>query len=142
MKDTIQKYELTFVLRTGESEEIITSVLNEFGADIVTTGPMQDVSLAYPVKKSSTGKLGYYHFTVKVADALRQIDEKLKLNDRLLRHIIVRVEDKKPRSERTGKPRAAKKATTKDIQSVTPEVSHLDTLSNEKLEKTLEEILK
>lgn len=141
MKDTKQKYEFAFVLRTGESEEVVSAVLTQFGAEIVTTGAMEDIQLAYPIKKSTTGKLGYYHFTIANADSLKEIENKVKLDDRVLRHIIVRVEEKKPRAAKGQKPRT-KKVSAKDIQSVTPEVSHIDTLSNEKLEKTLEEILK
>lgn len=135
-------YEFAYLLRPGVSEAGLKAILTSSGATILSEGQTQEISLSYPIKKSKAARFGYFHINLENPDALLEIDKKLKLEEDVLRFLVVKIPERKARPAREAKSPRRKASSQQDITSVTPQVSHLDALTNEKLEKTLEEILK
>jgi ribosomal protein S6 len=142
MSDKEVVYELAYVLRVGESEAAIDEVLAANGATVKHKSPLSQIQLAYPIKKQGVGQFGFYHLTFKTGDAVKIVSDALQLKDSVLRFLVVKVPKEKPRSA-PREPRAGEATATADSKAAPkPAVDRLDSLSNEKLSQTLEEILK
>ncbi len=140
-------YELAFVLKVGESVDSLAAFLKENGAEIVTDGPVSQVQLAYPINKATAGLFSYYRITLQDVSKLKEMTTTLGLKESVLRFLFVKVPKEKPRPVRELKPVLAKAVDKKVSSSASARggpvgVTQLDSLSNEKLEQTLEEILK
>jgi ribosomal protein S6 len=130
-------YELAYVLRVGESEATLDETLKSHGATVKQKSALTQIQLAYPIKKQGVGQFGYYHLTFKTGDAVKELSDALQLKDGVLRFIIVKVPKTHPRAEsRKGEEAGAAKA------AATVAGARVESLSNEKLSQTLEEILK
>ena len=133
-------YELAFLLKEGEPEAIITDILGQFGAEIVQKGPIHQIQLAYPIKKNQSAQFGFYHLHINDISNLTKISGMLELKEGIIRFLLVKV-PKKPKL--APRERSDKRLPTVERKSASPiTATRLDSLSNEKLEETLEEILK
>lgn len=95
----MNKYEIMFIVRPDmEETEIkktadeVKKVLTDMNATITEEKAMGQRELAYEIKKFSTG---YYYLFVVEADAaaVKEFDRVARINESLLRHLIVKVED-------------------------------------------------
>lgn len=95
----MNKYEIMFIVKPDMEEaeikktaENMKKVLTDKKAKIVEEKAMGQRELAYEIKKFKTG---YYYFYVVEADAnaIAEFDRVVRINESLLRHIVVRVED-------------------------------------------------
>ena len=95
----MNKYEIMFIVRPDMEEAEIKNtaeeakkVFTEKNATIVEENAMGQRELAYEINKFSTGY--YYLFVVEAnADAVKEFDRVARINENLLRHLIVKVED-------------------------------------------------
>ena len=95
----MNKYEIMFVVRPDMEEaeikktaEEMKKVLTDSKAKILEEKPMGQRELAYEVKKFTTGY--YYLFVVEAnAAAEQEFNRVARINEKLLRHIVVKVED-------------------------------------------------
>lgn len=133
-------YELAYMLQVGQSESIIESALSDGGATVVLKGPITQVQLAYPIKKQGNAMSGFYQVTLPATEAVKIISDRLRLKDQVIRFLFVKVPKKK--AVPAPRPRAVQPAATDKKTPIIPAVGNIDALSNEKLEETLEEILK
>lgn len=95
----MRKYELMFIVRTDIEEndvkgtvEALKKVLQERKANILEEKEMVQRELAYEIKKHKTG----YYFLITVEannDAIDEFERVVLINENILRHIVVRVED-------------------------------------------------
>ena len=93
-------YEIMFIVRPTLSEEEIKGVVTNFekvltdnGASNVNVKEMGQKELAYEIKKFNTGY--YYLFVVEASkEAEQEFNRVARINENLLRYLIVRVEDK------------------------------------------------
>ena len=144
MDKEFKKYEIGFVSRDEKGSDEINKSLISHKCEITENGSLERIKLAYPIKKEIIGYFGYYHF---LADPLiiEKIKGELNLNSNVLRFIIITPPaEKQPVS--AFKPEIRRKTIiSKDINpkiearrpSAPPSI-----LTNEALEKKLEEILK
>ena len=95
----MNKYEIMFIVRPDMEEAEIKKtaeeskkVLTEKNATIVEEKAMGQRELAYEINKFSTG---YYYLFVVEAEAatVKEFDRVARINESLLRHLIVKVED-------------------------------------------------
>ncbi|MBR3210387.1 MAG: 30S ribosomal protein S6 [Bacilli bacterium] len=95
----MNKYEIMFVVRPDMEEaeirktaDAMKKVLTDAKANILEDKPMGQRELAYEVRKFNTG----YYFLL-VVEATPAAEEEFKrvarINESLLRHIVVKVED-------------------------------------------------
>lgn len=96
----MNKYEVMFVVRPDMEEaeikktaEDMKKVLTDAKAKIIEEKDMGQRELAYEINKFKTG---YYFLYVIEADSKteQEFNRVARINENLLRHIIVRVEDK------------------------------------------------
>lgn len=95
----MNKYEIMFIVRPDMEEaeikntaEEVKKVLTDGNATIVEEKAMGQRELAYEIKKFSTGY--YYLFVVEAnAATVKEFDRVARINESLLRHLIVKVED-------------------------------------------------
>lgn len=101
----MRKYEIMFVVKPDLEETNISAtassmkdVLTNHGAKIVDEKVMGQRELAYEINKNNTKyKTGYYFLYVIEADedaAIREFDRVAEINENIIRHLIVRVEEK------------------------------------------------
>ena len=95
----MNKYEIMFIVRPDMEEaeikktaEEMKKVLTDKGAKALEEKQMGQRELAYEINKFTTG---YYYLFVVEADpaAVKEFDRVARINESLLRHLVVKVED-------------------------------------------------
>ena len=95
----MNKYEIMFIVKAdlSEDEEKATvksfeKVLTDMGAKIVNSKDLGQKKLAYEIKKQVRG---YYHLLNVECDskAVKEFDRKALIDERILRHLIIKVEE-------------------------------------------------
>ena len=95
----MNKYEMMFIVRPDMEEaeirktaENMKKVLTDANAKVLEEKPMSQRELAYEINKFTTGY--YFLFVVEAsAEAEKEFNRVARINESLLRHLIVRVED-------------------------------------------------
>ena len=95
----MRKYEIMFIVRPDMEEdeiaktaESLKKVLENGKANFVEEKNMGQRELAYEINKFKTGY--YYLFVVEATpEAVAEFDRVVRINESLLRHLIVKVED-------------------------------------------------
>ena len=95
----MNKYEIMFIVRPDMEEaeikktaENMKKVLTEQKAKILEEKSMGQKELAYEIKKFNTGY--YYLYVVEASkEAVAEFDRVARINENLLRHLIVKVEE-------------------------------------------------
>ena len=95
----MNKYEITFIVKSDMEEaeikktaEAMKKVLTDKNAKILEEKVMGQRELAYEINKMKTG----YHFLYVVeadSDTVKEFNRVSGINENLLRHLIVKVED-------------------------------------------------
>lgn len=139
-------YELAFLLRTGETDAALEEFIKKAGATIVAKGAINQIQLTYTIKKQPSAMFGFYHLTFKEGTSPTHLSHELDLKEYMLRHLFVKLPKTSGRAaakERAAGDRKSREAATAGASaSAATATPRLDNLSNEKLEQTLEEILK
>ncbi len=95
----MNKYEVMFIVRPDMEEadikntaETIKKVLTDAKANILEEKALGQKELAYEIKKYTTG---YYYLLVVEAskEAEQELNRVARINENLLRHLIVRVDE-------------------------------------------------
>lgn len=95
----MNKYEIMFIVRPDmekaeikKTAEEMKKVLTDKGAKALEEKPMGQRELAYEINKFKTGY--YYLYIVEAnAEAVKEFDRVARINESLLRHLVVKVED-------------------------------------------------
>lgn len=130
-----KEYEISFLVRQEEQSQEVAKALNRHGAQISHEGQVTKMRLAYPIKKETNACFGYYWFFA-APEAVVQIDNDLRLSKEVLRFMVVASPVKKSASERRDV-----RETPKSAPQAPAPVAQERELTNEDLEKKLEEIL-
>ena len=91
-------YELLFILSPKMTEEEGKSTISEYkgvaeqqGLKLVSEDAWGRRRLAYPIRKSNDGVYHLFVFEGE-GDSLRELDRRMKNNDQIMRHMIVRTD--------------------------------------------------
>ena len=95
----MNKYEIMFIVKTDIDEKTqkdvvktFEKVLTDMKAKINNTKDKGQKKLAYPINKQLRGN--YYVFNVEAStDAVKEFDRKARIDENILRHIIIREEE-------------------------------------------------
>lgn len=93
----MRQYELTVIFPLEEDlynagRELVLADLAHHGAQIEKTEEMGDKDLAYPINKKTRGR--YTLYTIKLDPAqLVALERAFKLNNNIIRHLFVKVEE-------------------------------------------------
>ncbi|HEY4498066.1 MAG TPA: 30S ribosomal protein S6 [Candidatus Paceibacterota bacterium] len=126
-------YEISFLVKDEEGMKKVIDELGRFGAEIVFSGELESIKLAYPIRHLNSAYFGYLHFNLDPLK-INDLNEALKLKAEFVRFLIVTPpipsQEQRPR-ERLAKP-----------VERPPFAERSNTLlSNEVLEEKLGEIL-
>lgn len=136
MEDDKREYEISFLLSGPEAKSEVLNLLNQIKAELTAEEEPRLINLAYPIKKQLSAHFGFYQFRANPAD-LKSLKDALAINAKVLRFLVVSDPIKKQSAVPKERPRPEIPSKPAPIESMpTPKV-----LSNEALEKTLEEIL-
>lgn len=97
--NTMRNYELVYILRPNLEDEAKEAVFNKVKGIIETNGQVTEIDtwgnrkLAYPIKKLNEGFYNLVYFTAD-KEVVNEIDRNLKITDSVIRHLIVRKEEK------------------------------------------------
>ena len=142
-----KEYEVSFLVTAEEAIQEIANILTS--AKMTINAKIQAVSLklSYPIKKHTSAFFGSCIF-IGLPENIKSVDEALALNPKVLRTLIitppVRMTTREERSSVEMRGLKASKTVEPVIAMPVPIVSEIKMpiLSNEGLEKKLEEILK
>ncbi len=134
MLDT-KEYELGFLLKDEQGISAVLALLNKFSCNVSSQSDVRRITLAYPIKKEMGAWFGYVLFS-GTPDVIRELNHELQLESGVLRFIIIANPPK--RDVRPFSDFAPRRAPEKKQEDV-PQAA--DTVTNEDLEKKLEEIL-
>lgn len=129
-------YEVSFLLKDDGAVKAVADLLRRLGAEITSEGPVERIPLAYRIKKETTALFGYFHFKA-VPGVIPQIREELRVHPSVLRALVITPPLTKSRPKMT--PRSAKVAVPPPPPE--PPKDALTSLTNEALERKIEEIL-
>lgn len=147
-------YELTYLIsseidekqRQGSVENII-SLIKENQGDLKEENPLTEKPLAYPIKKQTTAFVGNLYFTLD-SDKVREIENKLKQDNNILRVMFVVKKPEKIKEMRTRikKPVEIRNDIVKkqeDKEEIKKEIKPKEKVKVElkEIEKELDEIL-
>ena len=95
----MNKYEIMFIVKaTMESTDIkkcaesFKSLIGDLKGKVVEYKELGEKKLAYPIKKELNG----YYFVMQVEankDTVQEFDRKIRLDENVLRHLIIRQEE-------------------------------------------------
>lgn len=90
----MKNYELVYVVRPNAEDEVKEAVLNKIQEVISTNGEVEKIDtwgnkkLAYPIAKFTEGFYVLVNFKAS-GDLPKEIDRNLKINENVIRHMIV-----------------------------------------------------
>jgi len=90
----VKNYELIYVVKPNADEEAREAVINKVKEVVATAGEVVNVDvwgtkkLAYPIAKFNEGHYVLVNFKSAV-DVPKEIDRNLKINENVIRHMIV-----------------------------------------------------
>ena len=94
----MNKYEIMFILKSNEEEAIksevssLKAIITDMNGEITNEKEMGKRKLAYPIKKELNG----YYYVINVNannDAIAEFDRKAKINENVIRHLIIRLDE-------------------------------------------------
>jgi len=144
VEQQVKKYEIGFLVREESEVDEIKNALAAAKAEIVSEGRLKKIRLSYPIKKETVAHFGYYWFNADT-QAIKEMDAKLRLNTKVLRHIIIAA-PLELNEERVAGVRGDKTERTRErsttVEKPVKKSADFGAVDNAVLEKTLEDILK
>ena len=138
-EDLIKKdYEISFLLKKEEDAEGIAEHLRRYEFEVSFQNPIKKITLAYKIKKEDQAYFGFIYFKGG-PENIKPFEGELKNDPMILRYMIVTPPVLKSKSE---SPVTRPKRTFEKVVKSETEVKPSTSLSNEDLEKKIEEILK
>lgn len=102
--NTAPMYELMYIINPVLNEEQtkdivqrVTAYLSDNGAQVAEVSEMGSQRLAYPIEKKRNGYYVVVNFRLSTGDALTKIDRALRINDDIMRHLVLRYDAKMER---------------------------------------------
>lgn len=143
MENQTKNYEIGFLTLNEENAAEIIKILTAHKASIFDEGKAKKIKLGYPIKKENAVFFSYARFLME-AHSIKPLSDKLQLDQRVLRFIIVNLPKEALRVEKSERPRRTgnKPEAAKEVEIVSKPAPTEDFATNELLEKKLEEILK
>lgn len=140
MEEQTKTYEIAYLLTDPTVQETLLKLLNQHGGEVSYQGELKEIKLAYPVQKHTAAHFGFAQFKIS-PEAVVKYGAALKLQKDVLRIMIISYAPKAvkpvPAASYSKVAAAAPESVKADVEKPKPG----EPLSNELLEKKLEEIL-
>ena len=113
----VPMYELMYIINPVLSEEQtkdivqrVTAYLSDNGADVMQVNETGSQRLAYPIEKKRNGYYVIVNFRLSNPVALPKLERALRINDDVMRHMVLRYDAKMERHYFTQKAESASAA--------------------------------
>lgn len=138
MEEDIQtkEYEISFLGQDEAGKDAVLNLLRREGGEVVLEGPVEKIALAYDIEKHSSAYFGYFHFRLS-PDRLPALQNDLGTENAVLRFLIVTPPFAKTKPRSLGRPKTVSSSGSAPAKPAPESLP----LSNEALEKRIEEIL-
>jgi len=135
-------YEISFLVKNEDEIPGVVSFLNQHNVEVLSEPRAKNMVLAYEIKKNKEAVFVYLTFKATGAD-VKKLEEELSMNNLTIRSLIICLPKKDLRSDAAEDHVSEKKAKVSRPSTPYSEVklSSPRSLSNEALEKKIEEIL-
>lgn len=134
-----KEYELSFLTKEETGKEKATEWVRRFGGEVTLEGTSENIVLAYPIEKQTSAYFGYLHFRMN-PDQANALSRELTTSGSMLRFLLITPPSAKAKP-RTSAPRMKPEQAQAGTVATTERKPASETLSNEDLEKKIEEIL-
>jgi len=143
MDKEVKNYEIAFLVKSEEEQKKLFKILTDFQLTIINEGKLSKIKLAYPIKKQNFAYFGYLYFS-GAPDVVNNLTKFLNNESSILRFIIISqpVIEKEKTLEKDSTTKKTSGKQTAKTTTISKKTVPIETLSNEVLEKKLEEILK
>ena len=131
-----KNYEISFLARDEKGAQAVLGLLKKWNCEVSLEGPLERIVLAYKIKRETSAHFGYFHFRLD-KDQIKPLSQELRTRDMVLRFLIITPPFIKSKARPVSKPRVKSAPTPVPGRKPAPLP-----LSNEALERTIEEILK
>ncbi|MEK7608011.1 MAG: 30S ribosomal protein S6 [Patescibacteria group bacterium] len=133
-----KEYELAFLAKAEEDAKDLIATLKKFEADVSFEGPVTRTTLAYEIKKEGVALFGYCHFSL-LPEKTKDVSNELNIKPGIIRFLLITP----PFSRQKPRPRDFQGGFGggERMRPQKPYEAKPATLSNEALEKKIEEIL-
>jgi ribosomal protein S6 len=119
MSDSPKMYELAYHLDANLEESQVPQMREELEKLVTSHGGMISFSkepekgrLSYEINHSRNSYFGYFQFSMPTGEHLAAIDEQLRLNSHIIRHLMIKYETPSP-TQRVPRPATDKAAAPK-----------------------------
>jgi len=131
-------YEIGFLAKTEEAAREVLKLIHQHQGEISSEGPLRRISLAYPIEKETHAHFGFLYVKLPPLSA-KTLEHDLGTSQAVLRFLLVKLPSQKAVLAAAAKPRVARPGGPSARPA--PETKPQFPLSNEALEKKIEEIL-
>jgi ribosomal protein S6 len=133
-EESQREYEIAFLVRDEGEVGGISRLLAQHDAHVAFAGPVKKIALAYPVAKETHACFGYFHARMTPGQ-VPTLERDLEMNKNVLRVLIMKSPFVRERTVSVSRPRGVSAPQRPlEVRTSLP-------LSNEALEKKIEEIL-
>lgn len=138
-----REYKISFILKE-EDAALVRRIVEGFGVTVISDAPLVKVRLAYPIKKEQFGFAGFLGVSTTDETLVTKTLTALKHESQVLRALgTIRSpfenEEKRQNTENSARPRGRRPR--REAPTGTRSAGFRSELSNEALEKKIEEIL-
>lgn len=137
-----KNYEIGFLSKEEQYKEDVAKMLRSRDFLIIQDGRTSKIKLSYPIKKENFAFFSYLYFS-GASGNISELDKELKMNSKILRFLIIADPILSKEKEFVAGPEQETLSPRQEYetQPARREVKKTELLSNEALEKKLEEIL-
>jgi len=105
MQTENKQYEISYLVRTETDKEAVIKGLKDAGAENITEGRLNEIKLAYPIKKQTSALFGYASFEAS-PEMMTSINSFFRFAEEVLRFLIVTPPPKKAEPRFSDKSRS------------------------------------
>jgi ribosomal protein S6 len=134
-----KEFEISYITRNENGQDVMHAICARHGGTVVQSERSRKIALGYPIKKQTSAFFGVSYVLLDPA-AVRQIEQEAKLEQEILRMLVIAEPIKMVRAEREDR-RGSAPSPRDEQQQAAPAAAPERTATNEELEKKLEEIL-
>ncbi len=146
MSDLKRNYELAFHINPNLEAARISQIKAELeqqlasgGSAITFSREPERTRLSYPINKNASAFFGYIQFNTENPEGLAPVEDYIKLNNDILRSVIVRLPSDAQKNQAMLRQMKARERMEKKTKAAAPKAT--PAVPNEKLDKELEDII-
>ena len=118
----MRKYELVFISNPNLDDEATESIINKYvdiikkqDDELLEIEKIGKRNLAYKIKHLTEGFYATIYFR-SIPDVVKELDRVLKIDDNIIRHIIVRHDEKRQQKKLQENIEKAKESSTEEVK--------------------------